>query len=116
MSEQSKGIRLFSNGEEYLTWRHNNCSKCVKEPDCPLEYAISSACVLDGTISPAIAGRLGVPDDGRERWWCRERLTADQQPSVPPAQHEVKAAGAAMLPGLEDVPARPERGRPSWTA
>ena len=28
-----------------------------------------------------------------------------------PAQHEVKAAGAAMLPGLEDVPVRPEQGR-----
>lgn len=35
---------------------------------------------------------------------------------APPAQHEVRQAGAAMLPGLEMVPEKPaERGQP-WKA
>lgn len=65
-------IRLFTNGEMYRTWRWNNCARCVKDMNCPLEYEIASAAVLDGTIPADIAGRLGAPDDGREKWWCQE--------------------------------------------
>jgi hypothetical protein len=112
-------IRVFSNGDAYRTWRHNNCSTCAKAPDCPLEYALVSACVLDGTIAPDIARRLGVPADGSERWWCREHQAEpapDQQqqsdePAWPPARIEGEPIA---LPGF-DVPERPaERG--PWTA
>ena len=65
-------VHLFSNGENYRIWKWNNCKRCVKLPRCPLEYAIASANMLDGTITPDIAERLGVPPDGSEKWWCRE--------------------------------------------
>lgn len=106
----TKHIRPFGNGEAYRTWLYNNCSPCVKADGCPLEYALSSACVLDGTITPAIADRLGVPADGSERWWCRERQTVASGP--PPAAHEVAAAGGAQLPGFEDVAERPAERYP----
>jgi hypothetical protein len=113
MSE-SQRVRVFSNGDAYLNWLHNNCNRCVKRPDCPLEEALSSACVLDGTISPTIARRLGVPADGSERWWCNERQTEAAVPT--PAAHEVRKAGASMLPGMDQVPEWPADRKPSWTA
>lgn len=95
----SERVRLFSNGEEYRTWNHNNCDTCVKRPTCFLEEAIAAACMLDGTVSLDVAARLGVPDDGRERWWCRE-LRTEGDP-LPSAAAEMERAGASPLPGFE---------------
>lgn len=80
MSDATR-ITLFTNIDEYLTWQHNNCDRCVKQPACPLEEAIASACVLDGTIADDVATRLGVPSDGRERWWCNEIERATPAPA-----------------------------------
>jgi len=92
-------IRIFSNGDQYRTWQHNNCDRCVKRPTCPLEEAIASACVRDGTIAQDIATRLGMPDDDRGRWWCKELQTWGT-PEPKPAAREMADAGAAELPGF----------------
>jgi hypothetical protein len=104
MSETDR-VRVFSNGEAYRTWLHNNCRLCVKRPDCPLEEALASACVLDGTIRSDIAARLGVPADGSEQWWCKERQTETSK-LLPPARG-MQGGGASMLPGFDDVAAKP---------
>lgn len=95
-------VHLFSSGGEYMTWRYNNCARCSRLPNCDLEESIASACVLDGTISQEVASRLGVPADGRERWWCQE-LTVGRPPQPEPvsAAEEMTRAGANRLPGME---------------
>lgn len=89
----SEPIRPFSNGSEYTSWLQRNCYRCPKQNACDLEYALSSACVLDGTITPQIASRLGYSDAVRATlgWPCREKATsllrdpdsAYVQPSLP---------------------------------
>lgn len=103
MSEQMR-VHVFSNGDAYRTWLHNNCARCVKVSDCSLEYALASACVLDGTISPDVAARLGVPADGNERWWCNERQVEGAAP--PPS---VAVTDTGQLPLFEGVAAKPEQ-------
>jgi hypothetical protein len=75
-------IDLFSNGEDYRNWLWNNCDRCLREPDCSLRDALAAAYVCDGTVSQEVAQRLGAPDDGIERWWCRERQTEVEQQST----------------------------------
>lgn len=77
----SKRIRPFSQGTQYLDWNCANCCTCARynvkdgevvEPVCELEEALSLACVLDGTIEPEIAVRLGVPSNTWSHWTCKE--------------------------------------------
>ena len=98
----STRIRLFSNGDEYRSWSYNNCSRCVKRLACDLEEAIASACVLDGTVGRGVAQRLGVPSDGRERWWCRELHREDTR-RAPTTPAEAKVATCYPLPGFEPI-------------
>lgn len=97
-------IRLFANGEEYRTWGLNNCRRCVKRwPGdgpalCDIEEAISSACVLDGTVAPEIATRAGYT--GNPEFWCKE-YQSEGTPEPKPAAREMEAAGATCLPGFD---------------
>lgn len=98
----SERVRLFANGEEYRTWQWNNCVRCTKRPTCDLEEAMASACVLDGTVAPDVAARVGLPDGFQGKpAWCPEFASAAP---VKPAAAEMREAGAAMLPGLEAAP------------
>lgn len=101
-------VRIFSNGDAYRGWLYNNCDRCVKRPTCFLEESIASACILDGTISLDVAARLGMPKDGSEQWWCKERQTSLDV--TPPAAHEMVKAGADLRPGFEDRQPVPTAG------
>ena len=104
MESEMDRIRLFSNGEEYRTWEHNNCDRCVKAwPGngpalCDLEEALAFACFDDGTIAPEIAARLGYAGD--PQFWCKE-YQAEGKPEPKSAARLMAQAGAPMLPGLE---------------
>lgn len=58
----------FSNGTGYMRWLEHNCFKCSKEGQCDIEEALSWASGGDGTVTLAIADRMG----GRSGK-CRER-------------------------------------------
>ena len=81
----SERVRIFSNGFEYEAWTERNCDRCPKAGACEIEEALSSACVLDGTIAPEVAERLGYREDLRATlgWPCKERTAG---PTVPPEQ------------------------------
>jgi hypothetical protein len=107
----SERIRLFSNGEEYRNWEHNNCDRCVKRwPGngpalCDLEESLSVACIDDGTVAPEIAARLGYAGD--PQFWCAERQTEPTPPKT--AAQEMAEAGVPMLEGFAPSP---QAGRP----
>jgi hypothetical protein len=77
----SERIHLFSNGSQYLDWTANNCDRCTKAGDpseagsskCELFEAMHDAATDDGTVTPAIANRIGLLDAGtRYVWACPE--------------------------------------------
>ena len=73
-------IHPFYCGTQSIDWRISNCDKCTKGIDnpkpgeflCEIDYCISYACIADGTISEAMAKRMGY---AREHygWKCPER-------------------------------------------
>lgn len=94
-------VHIWSNGTEFLIWDDNNCDRCIKRAVCDLSDAITEAYFGDGTFAPEIAARLGVPEDGRLEWWCKERRTEEQGPD--PACVEMARMGAARLPGFDGL-------------
>lgn len=62
----NKEIRPFSNGSEFTSWMSSNCYKCEKYDTnddgystCEIENGIAEG-TIDGTISQAIATRMGM--------------------------------------------------------
>lgn len=109
----SEHIRLFANGDEWRTWKHNNCRLCVKRwpgdgpARCDLEEAIASASILAGTVAPEIAARLGYV--GSPEFRCQE-FQAEGPIEPKPAVYEVRKAGATPLPGFDDPAVRAAPG------
>jgi len=68
MSERR--YRPWTKGSDYQLWQDENCVRCAKwDPEgreirCELERAIFESMFGDGTISAAIAARLGIPPEG----------------------------------------------------
>lgn len=115
----SDGIHLFSNGFEFECWTERNCDHCVKDiMTCDLVAALFDDSEIhglpSGNVTTETAERLGYTDEyiGVLGWPCKERQTDAEPPT--PAAHEVRAAGAVMLPGFGDVAVKPvTRGYPS---
>ncbi len=117
MRDEGTGIHVFSNGTEFDIWEHNNSSRCVKEPSCDILAALFmdglEEGLYQGQVKPETAKRLGVPADGRERWWCLERQTETDEPTWPPPLIEGEPV---QLPGFDQVDEKPaEQRRQPWT-
>lgn len=126
MSGQPEAIHLFSNGSEFDFWESGNCPGCVKRRTCDILDALFTDSIThdlpNGSVTPETAERIGYTHDRRNdlRWTCKERqersFEPPHEPAPSPAVREMRRAGAAMLPGLDQVPEKPaERGQP-WTA
>jgi hypothetical protein len=109
-------IRPFSNGFEWDCWQERNCEVCplaynerARRYDCEIQEALDLASIDDGTISAVIATKMGFPGDRSTRlgWPCAHRLKVrDFGPSgiqVLPIDQQLRAAGAPMLPGMEET-------------
>ena len=73
-------VRPFSSGSQFIDWTAANCDRCTRgchrlsenaPPDCPLELALFEACFDDGTITAAVAERIGYAA-GEYCWQCGE--------------------------------------------
>lgn len=77
----SKRVRPFSCGMQYMDWLDRNCCRCARYSydaarqvvlcSCPINRAISLACVSDGTITQRMAERMGYRQDAYT-WDCPE--------------------------------------------
>jgi hypothetical protein len=82
MSDQ---VYLFANGTQYMDWSASNCDKCAKAGDpgeagssmCDLFEAIHDAACMDGTVTPAVATRLGKHHSLVHVWPCPEFRAPD---------------------------------------
>ncbi|KKN74810.1 hypothetical protein LCGC14_0387030 [marine sediment metagenome] len=79
-------IRPFSNNSQWEDWYNANCCKCRKSielidpgglswpPQCKIEEANVTASCITGTVSEAIAQRMGyLEHSGCYNWQCNER-------------------------------------------
>lgn len=68
-------VTVFSNGTEYMSWRHVNCDQCKKDcpsdgngnfgdPLCDIEEALAFGSIDDGKIKKELADRANLPFDG----------------------------------------------------
>ncbi len=82
MNSQAK-VRPFSCGSQLTDWLDRNCDHCTKSPRgettgpytaiCEIEQALDDS-FYSGTVSHAMALRMGVPESGvRYLWDCPER-------------------------------------------
>jgi hypothetical protein len=72
-------IRPFSTWSQDAAWMGRNCSRCGKCPDvrsctCEIFDALTVAYFTDGTVTPAMALRMGYPGPRASTWDCPERV------------------------------------------
>lgn len=117
MADQEAQVRPFCNGSQYGDWRDRNCFRCVKsyermEPKptdgmgpCEIDNAVGLAYIGSGSVTPAIAKRMGWNHDKPFYGWdCPERELVPEKPKEtaqdlgtlvvhPPCDHAVPAFG-----------------------
>lgn len=71
MSNASR-TRPFHCGTQFADWLCVNCERCAKKGACEIESAVLDAARDDGTVSSAIAERLGKPHPTTYLWSCGE--------------------------------------------
>jgi hypothetical protein len=83
IADTPEPLRPFSSGFEHRAWTERNCAICPiaydtdkREWRCTLEAALDLASITDGTITRAIADRMGYNDATMFQlgWPCQERL------------------------------------------
>jgi hypothetical protein len=73
----------FHCGSQHADWESANCGNCrkgcadesnfIEACRCPIQWAVSEAGMLDGTVSAEIYERMGASDfEGHLTWPCRE--------------------------------------------
>lgn len=94
-------VHIFSNGFEFECWAEANCDRCVLwDNGCPLAEGIVDA-FIHGSFASEIAARMGFRPELKAvlGWPCAERReTPPTEAEI--AVREMRANGAAMLPGF----------------
>ena len=79
--KQADRVRVFSSGSEFGDWQSSNCAQCAFghqdqdadiNRDCPLEYGLGVAYLLDGKMSATAARMIGRHPDN-ESFACTVR-------------------------------------------